>query len=49
MMAEKKSKRKASPHARESKKILDSGFRAMDSRFQLLDSDSLSVGLGFQI
>ena len=48
-MAEQISKWKASPHARESEKILDSGFLPLDSRFQLLDSHSLSVGLGFRI
>ena len=38
-----------SPHVRESKTVLDSGFHVVDSRFQVLDSKSLSVGLGFWI
>ena len=32
-----------SPHMRESKKVQDSGFHAVDSGFQLLDSRSFSV------
>ena len=35
--------------ARESKTVLDSGFHAVDSGFQLLDSRTLSVELGFRI
>ena len=35
-----------SPHVRETKTILDSGFHAMDSGFQSLDSRSFSVELG---
>ena len=38
-----------SPLVRESKTLLDSGFHAVDSGFQLLDSRSFSVELGFQI
>ena len=38
-----------SPHVRESKTLLDSGFHAVDSGFQLLDSRSFSVELGFRI
>ena len=41
--------RELSPHVRESKTLLDSGFHAMDSGFQLLDSRSFSVKLGFRI
>ena len=37
-----------SPHIRESKTVLDSGFQALNSRFQMLDS-TLSVELGFRI
>ena len=36
-------------HVRESKTVLDSGFHAVDSGFQLLDSTSFSVELGFRI
>ena len=38
-----------SPHVRESKTVLDSGFQAVDSGFQLLDSRSYTVELGFRI
>ena len=38
-----------SPHVRESKTVLDSGFHAVDSGFQLLDSRSYTVELGFRI
>ena len=38
-----------SPHVRESKTLLDSGFHAVDSGFHLLDSRSFSVELGFRI
>ena len=38
-----------SPHVRESKELLDSGFHAVDSGFHLLDSRSFSVELGFRI
>ena len=38
-----------SPHVRESKALLDSGFHAVDSGFHLLDSRSFSVELGFRI
>ena len=38
-----------SPHVRESKTLLDSGFHAVDSGFQLLDSRYFSVELGFRI
>ena len=38
-----------SRHVRESKTVLDSGFHAVDSRVQLLDSRSFSVELGFRI
>ena len=38
-----------SPHVRESKTLLDSGFHAVDSGFQLLDSRSFSVKLWFPI
>ena len=38
-----------SPHVRESKTLLDSGFHTVDSRFQLLDSRSFSGKLGFRI
>ena len=38
-----------SPHVRESKALLDSGFHAVDSGFHLLDSRSSSVELGFRI
>ena len=38
-----------SPHVRESKTVLDSGFHAVDSGFQLLGSRSYRVELGFQI
>ena len=34
---------------RESKTVLDSGFHAVDSRVQLLDSRSFSVELRFRI
>ena len=37
-----------SPHGRESKTVLDSGFQAVNFGFQMLDS-SLSVELGFRI
>ena len=37
-----------SPHTRESKTVVDSGFQAVNSGFQMLDS-SLSVELGFRI
>ena len=37
------------PHARDSKPVLDSGFYAVDSRFQVLDPDSLQLELGFRI
>ena len=37
-----------SPHIRESKTVVDSGFQAVNSGFQMLDS-SLSVELGFRI
>ena len=40
---------KISRHVRESKTVLDSGFHAVDSRVQLLDSRSFSVELGFRI
>ena len=40
---------KVSPHVRESKTLLDSGFHAVDSGFQLLDSRSFSVELWFRI
>ena len=40
---------KISRHVRESKTVLDSGFRAVDSGVQLLDSRSFSVELGFRI
>ena len=35
-----------SPHVRETKTVLDSGFHAVDSGFQSLDSRSFSVELG---
>ena len=38
-----------SPPVRESKAVLDSGFHAVDSWFQVLNSDSLSVEIGFRI
>ena len=38
-----------SPPVRESKAVLDSGFHDVDSWFQVLNSDSLSVELGFRI
>ena len=38
----------ASPHGRESKTVLDSGFQAVNFGFQMLDS-TLSVKLGFRI
>ena len=38
-----------SPHVRESKTVLDSGFHAVDSGFQLLVSRSYTVELGFRI
>ena len=39
-----------SPHVRESKTVLDSGYHAVDSGFQVLDSGFfLSVELGFLI
>ena len=38
-----------SPHVRESKTLLDSGFHVVDSGFHLLDSRSFSVELGFRI
>ena len=38
-----------SPHVRESKTLLESGFHAVDSGFQLQDSRSFSVELGFRI
>ena len=38
-----------SPHVRESKTVLDSGFHAVDFGSQLLDSRSYTVELGFQI
>ena len=38
-----------SPHVRDSKPVLDSGFYAVDSRFQVLDPDSLQFELGFRI
>ena len=37
-----------SPHRRESKTVLDSGFQAVNFGFQMLDS-TLSVKLGFRI
>ena len=37
------------PHERESMTVLDPGFNAVDSGFQVLDSESLSVELGFWI
>ena len=37
-----------SPHGRESKTVLDSGFQAVNFGFQMLDS-TLSVKLGFRI
>ena len=39
-----------SPHIRESKTVLDSGFHAVDSRFQVLDSSLCQWNLdsGFQ-
>ena len=37
-----------STHVRESKTFLDSGFNAVDSGFQTLDSRSFSVELGFR-
>ena len=37
-----------SPHGRESKTVLDSGFQAVNFGFQMLDS-TLSVTLGFRI
>ena len=40
---------KTSQNERESKTILDSEFHAIDSGFQVLDSKSFSVGLGFRI
>ena len=40
---------KTSPNERASKTILDSEFHAIDSGFQVLDSKSLSVELGFRI
>ena len=39
----------ASPYVRESKTVLDSKFHAVDSGFQLLDSRSFSMKLGFRI
>ena len=38
-----------SPHVRESKIVLDSGFHAMDSGFQACNSILLLVELGFRI
>ena len=38
-----------SPHVRESKTVLDSGFNFVGSGFQVLLSTSFSVELGFQI
>ena len=38
-----------SPPVRESKAVLDSGFHDVDSWFQVLNSDSLSMELGFRI
>ena len=38
-----------SSHVRESKTVLDSGFHAVDSGIQLLDSRSFSGELGFRI
>ena len=38
-----------SPHVRESKTVLDSGFHAMDSGFSLLYLKSFSEDLGFRI
>ena len=38
-----------SPYVRESKTVLDSGFHSVDSGFQLLDSRSFSMELGFRI
>ena len=38
-----------SPHVRKSKTVLDSGFHAVDSRFQVLDSSLFLVELGFWI
>ena len=40
---------KTSPRVKESKTVLDSGLHAVDSGFQLLDSRSFSVELGFRI
>ena len=37
-----------SPHVRESKTVLDSGFNAVHSRFQVLDSGFLELYTGFQ-
>ena len=39
----------ASPYVRESKTVLESEFHAVDSGFQLLDSRSFSMKLGFRI
>ena len=36
-------------HVRESRKILEPGFHVTDSGFQELDSDSVSVELGFRV
>ena len=38
-----------SPHVKELKTFLDSGFHAMDSGFQALDSNVLSLDSGFQL
>ena len=38
-----------SPNVRESNRVLDFGFHAMNTGFQLLDSKSFSVELGFRI
>ena len=40
---------KISPHVKELKTFLDSGFHAMDSGFQALDSNVLSLDSGFQL
>ena len=45
----RRNKWKNSYNVRESKTLLDSGFHAVDSGFQLLDSRSFSVELGFRI
>ena len=36
-------------HVRESRTILESGFQVADSGFQELDSDCVSVELGFRV